>query len=492
MNAVARSAIARTLSFIPTAIATLITSRLVIQKYGIDSFDSFALILTLINLIPLNNLGVGAAVTSAYASDGPTAEHSKRVTLTAARTLVVSTVGTAAIALGLSAVNAWPTLLGKASGPNWFCGVAMAIYALSFLPGLGQSMLLGVHRNHVTVIVQTFFTPLILVGTVSIIAFGATGDAVMLVPPAALTAINILTCVLASRDTGISWAWLVRALPSRTRFPGAPIRGMSGPVLLITLATPIALQSDRIVLSHVSTTQAVANYTVLMQIIAPALALIAASAQPLWPIYTAARAEGRRGPSLGKMLVIFCGSALVLGAVLALLSNPIAYLIGGHKIHLGWLLPVSGGLAVMTAAASYPVAMALMDPAGVRLLSVLTGVALPVNIALSVFFGRWWGAPGPLLASVLVGILIQTLPALLYNPFRGTAGRHRLDPAASNEMLVRAAALIDTAGINPAVINPAVINPAVINPAVINTAVINTAVINTAVINAVPALLDEH
>jgi O-antigen/teichoic acid export membrane protein len=428
MSAVARSAVARTLSFLPTAVATLVTSRLVIQKFGIESFDNFALILTLINLIPLNNLGVGAAVTSAYAAEGPDSDQSRRVTLTAARTLVVSTVGTAAIALGLSAIHAWPTLLGAASGPNAYSGLAMAIYALSFLPGLGTSMLLGVHRNHVTVIVQTLFTPLILIGTVSIIFFGASGNAVMLVPPAAVAAVNVLTCIPATRATGISFWWILRAIPSRSRHPGASIRGMSGPVLLITLATPIALQSDRIVLSHVSTTQAVANYSVAMQIFGPALALIAATAQPLWPIYTAARAEGRPGPSLTKVLLMFCGGAALLGAVLALLSNPIAYFIGNHQIHMGVLLPLAGAFGVVTAAASYPVAMALMNPDGVRVISTLTLIALPLNIGLSVVFGAAWGAPGPLFASILVGIFVQTLPALLYNPHRGPAGRHRPKP----------------------------------------------------------------
>lgn len=131
MNSVASSAIARSLSFIPIALATLVTSRLIIRDFGLDSFNSFALIVSLIALIPLNNLGVGAAVTSAYASGGPRSEHSQRVTLTAARVLTVSSAGTAAAALLITAFDGWPTLLGSASGPNLYCGIAMAVFALS-------------------------------------------------------------------------------------------------------------------------------------------------------------------------------------------------------------------------------------------------------------------------------------------------------------------------------------------------------------------------
>ena len=441
LNAVARSALARVASFLPTAVATLLTSRLIISRFGIESFDAFILILTLISLVPLNNLGVGAAVTSAYAAEGPASERSRRVTLTAARVLTVSTLGTAATALLLSAVGAWPRLLGASSGPNLYCGVAMAVYAVSFLPGLGQSMLLGVHRNHVTVLVQTFFTPTILVGTGVIVLLGMGGDAAMLVPPAALVVNNTVTCVLAARATGLSWSWLLRSIPLRSREPGASIRAMSGPVLLITLATPIALQSDRIVLSHVSTRQAVADYSVLFQIIAPAIALIAASAQPLWPVFAEARAQGRTGPSLTRLLMLFCGGGAVLGAALAAIANPVAELIGGDAISLGVLLPVSGALAVVTAAASYPVAMSLMDPERVRFGAFLTVLALPLNIGLSIWLARLVGASGPLLATVAVGIGVQAVPGLIYSRNWRAPGRHRPATVPEPELLASARAV---------------------------------------------------
>lgn len=434
-SSVARSAGARAISFLPTAVATLLTSRLIIQRFGIHSFDSFALIITLISLVPLNNLGVGAAVTASYAADGPSSERSRRVTLTAARTLTVSTVGTAAASMALAAAGLWPTLLGAASGPNLYCGLAVAIYAVSFLPGLGQSMLLGVHRNHVSIIVQTLFTPLILVGTLAVIELGVTGDAVMLVPPAALVVVNVVTSWLAARASGISWLWILRSLPGRRRHLGAPIRAMSGPMLLITLATPIALQSDRIVLSHASTTQAVANYSILLQVFGPGLALIAASASPLWPIYAEARARGEHGPSKRRVLLSFTAAAIAIGAPLALLANPIGELIGGHRIELGVALPIVGAATLITAALAHPTAMMLMDPQGVRVVSALTVGALPVNIALSIVLAERLGAPGPLVATIAVGILVQTVPALVYAARRRPAGRHR----ASRENTVGAA-----------------------------------------------------
>lgn len=440
MDSVLRSAFARALSFIPIAVATLLTSRLIIQHYGVGAFDSYALIVSLIFLIPLNNLGVGASVTSSFAADGPQDERARRVTVTAARVLAMSTIGTAAAALLLGVLGEWPTLLGSASGPSGTIGIAMAVYALSFLPGLGQNMLLGVNRNHVTVLVQASFAPAILVGVALIVLLDGDGRWLLVVPTAAVVAVSLLTAAVAARVTGFSWAGVLRAVPFPRRFPGARIRQLSGPVLLTTLANPIALQSDRIVLSHVSTESAVARYSLLMQIIAPALALVAAAAQPLWPIFARARAAGGRAPSLARILALFCAAGLVLGTAAALVANPVTSLIGGSAVDgLGVLLPVTGALTIMTAALTYPVSMQLMDPAGARFVAIVTGVALPLNLGLSIALGAWLAAPGPLLATVLVGLLVQTCPALLYARNRRFVGRHRAGDAAPH--LVRFAEL---------------------------------------------------
>ncbi len=420
-----RSAVARLLSFVPTAVATLATSKLILSRFGVESFDNFAIVLTLINLVPLNNLGVGAAVTSVYASHGPDSEYARRVTLTSARTLLVSSFGTAGVAAVLTAMGAWPRLLGVAAGPNLYCGLAMMLYALSFLPGLAQSMLLGTHRNHVTVIVQTFFTPLVLLGVVLIVAAGWKSDAVMLVAPGAIIVINLAMCVLAGRTSGISWAWVLRSIPRRRLRPGAPIRYLSGPFLIITLTGPLALQSDRIILSHVSTVHAVANYSVTIQIFAPVIALVAASAQPLWPIYTSARSRGEREPSVGPLMLMFGAAFGVVCLILVPVAGPIGHLIGGHAIELGWLLPIAAGLTVLGQAATYPLGMSLMDGAGVRVLSICALIALPLNILLSIFLADKMGASGPLFATAAVGFVVQVIPPLIYSNDRKNAGRHR-------------------------------------------------------------------
>jgi O-antigen/teichoic acid export membrane protein len=432
MHPIVKSGVARTASFVPQAIASLLTSRIVISHFGIPAFDAYTLSASLILLVPLNNLGVGAAVTSAVAAHGSSHESVHRVTLTAARTVAGSALFLAIVSVFVTIAGWWHAFLGPAAGDGAFYGIAMVVYAITFVPALSQSMLLGVHRFHLSIVVQTFLAPvaLLLVGAI----VGAKMDEryLIVVPAVALAVVNMANAIVAGRVVKFSWGRVLRELPFPDRYAGASIRAMSGPMLIVSLSTPIQLQSDRIVLSHFATKQAVANYAVAIQIFAPVAALIAAAAQPLWPIYTAARARGGHGPNVAKIMLVFGLACSAVSAVLVLVANPIGHLIGGHQIHLGWTLPIVAAVAIALQAATYPMAMSLMDPVGLRLVALSAAIAAPLNVAVSIFFARWYGAPGPLLASCIVCTVIQIIPVGWYanrrqhDAVRGI-GRHRVE-----------------------------------------------------------------
>ncbi len=410
-RSVLQSAVARAASFVPIALATFGTSRLIIEHYGIPALDSFALVTSLILLIPLQDLGMGAAVTSAFAQRGPRDENSIAVMLTAMRVLSVSSLALATASAVVAVLDAWPTLLGSASGPNAYVGAAVCVYALTFLPGLGQRMLLGIERNHMVVIIQTLWNPLMLAG-VAVLALTGVGPAwIVLVPSVSGLAVTLLTFWYAVRVTNFPLGTVLGRIPFRARFPGGSVWAISGPMVVLTLCVPVILQSDRIVLSHVSTKQVLANYTITMQIFAPVAALIAASALPLWPMWIKARARGERGPSVVRVVSVFCGAAGLICAVLVLGGNFLGHVIGGSRIHLGHALPAAAALAITMQAAALPVGMALRDPRGLRFVAACTALALPVNIGLAIGLTKLWGGPGPLVATFLVSLFVQTLPA---------------------------------------------------------------------------------
>jgi O-antigen/teichoic acid export membrane protein len=177
---------------------------------------------------------------------------------------------------------------------------------------------------------------------------------------------------------------------------------------------PIAFTSDRIVLSHVSTASAVANYSVVLQIFSPVFGLIVAIAQPLWPVFTKARAQGERGPGLKLIFVGFIvGTLLVCGALVAI-SDRLGTLIGGDQIQLGYFLPTVMSLVMVVLAVAYPLAMSMIDPAGARFAAICAVITTPTNIIASVFLAREYGAPGPLIALLLVSLTVQVIPSLIF------------------------------------------------------------------------------
>ena len=423
MRQLALSGAFRLVGLVPQAIATLLASRLILEHFGLHSFNSYALVIALMALIPLNNLGMGASVTQAIAAHGIDDERAVRATLTASRVLALSALGLSVVAVGIGLLGLWPRILGDAAGGNWYTVGALVVFALTFVPGLAASVLLGANRNHVTIVVGWFLAPASLAIVVLIMLGGVDGGYLLAVPPLALLLINVMTMVVSSRSLGFPWLRVLRELPSPKRYAGARIRSLSGPMLITSLCVPLTFCSDRIVLSHVSTPEAVADYSVVLQLCAPIIALIVAAAQPLWPMITRARAQGQSGPQMTKIFLAFGGGTLVCGALLVLLADPIGHLIGGDDINLGYLLPLVAALVMLLLAVAYPLAMTMVDPQGARFVAGCALLTLPTNILVAIVLSRELGAVGPLLSLLIVSTSLQVVPILIYGRRRERSGR---------------------------------------------------------------------
>jgi O-antigen/teichoic acid export membrane protein len=173
---------------------------------------------------------------------------------------------------------------------------------------------------------------------------------------------------------------------------------------VLSLAVPLAVASDRVVLSHVSSARQVADYGVCLQIFAPVMALIAAAGAPLWPIYVAAKSKGTVGPRVARTTGLFVAGTIAVCAVLVPLSGPIGDIVGDGKVDLGTLLPVSAALMTVAYALAYPIGMVLTSPSELRFMAVMNSIALPLNLVASIILGHALGAPGPMLASTGLGI----------------------------------------------------------------------------------------
>ena len=83
-------------------------------------------------------------------------------------------------------------------------------------------------------------------------------------------------------------------------------------MFVIAMALPLALQTDRIVLSHRSTLDQVAVYSLVALLYAPFWAVISSMGMSLWPWFAGMRARGARSTTV---LLKAVGLFSAMGAV---------------------------------------------------------------------------------------------------------------------------------------------------------------------------------
>jgi O-antigen/teichoic acid export membrane protein len=414
VRSVLRNLVVRVATLFPAAVASLLGTRLLLQHYDVEVFNAYTLIFSLMLLIPLNDLGAGAALTTAVAEDGADHPHTRRVALTAARTLTASGLGLAALALALTGLGWWDDLLGGGAATTGAFGVAIALYGLSFVPGLGQSVLLGVNKNELTILTQASLPPAMAAGVGVCVLFDASPAWVVVVPGVAMLLISLLNAWVAGHETPLRLLGLLPQLLGRRRHPGAKISGIAGPALIVLLLGPITLQSDRLVLSHFGTADDVAVYSVGLQMFSPLFAIIPAAARPLWPIFAQARVTGTKTVSLFKVILLFAAGTFVVAGGLVAVSGPVARVVSDGEIDIGIAVPLLFASGTMIQAITVPMAMALMYPAGLRVVARLSLIATPINLVGSILVAGSLGAAGPLYVGAVVTVILQMIPAALY------------------------------------------------------------------------------
>jgi len=417
-----QSALARMIGFVPQGVAILVATHLIVKHYGVDAFSSYALIVSVLMLIPLNNLGAGASVTQVVSAHGVDDDLSLRTATTSARVLTISGLALTVFSVAVALADLWPTLLGKSSGANGFVAAGIILYAISFVPGLGQNVLLATGRNHHAIALQVLNTVLGAAFVAVMVLTDLDQRWLVVVPSAAILIVNLIAMAMSQRMTHFPWATVLRRVPLRKEFPGARIRSLALPMMVISLSLPIAFLADRIVLSQVSTETQVSRYALVLQIFAPISGLVMATSQPLWPMFTRARAEGRRGPRLALVLGVFLGATLVANIVLIFIADPLGRLISGDKIALGYGLPMLAAGFTVVQAVAFPLTMSMVDPAGARLVAWGSAIAVPANLTLSVILAREWGASGPFVSALAVCIVVQMIPWLIFTVRRSRSG----------------------------------------------------------------------
>ena len=398
-----------------SALLGIVNTRLIIEHYGQSAYAQYGLLVNVISLLPFADLGVSAAVMNAMgASDDPRSDPKvHRVLVTALRVLFGSMLTLIGIALLLLGLGAWPSLLGAGlipgSGPT-VATLCLVAIGLGLPIGSGQRILIGVHKNHLNVLLLGLQTPVMLVLLLAITSTTRGDGSYLAVLPYAVTLLLSLTILaLAAHYVRPMFGRSVRDAVRLRTVRGGGVLAVAWPTLLQMIALPIAMQTDRLILSHVASVASLAEYNLAATMFVPIWGVVNAGGVALWPIFAKARARGDTSLSPTRLALGFGAAATVVTLVIASAAPWLAATASDHSVHLPTSLIVSFAIFMVLQALKFPLGMYMTDPRGLRYQAYMIILLLPVNLGLSLVLAERIGAAGPVIGSAVGVFFCQVL-----------------------------------------------------------------------------------
>ncbi len=416
IKVVGGSAAARMLVLPISAILGIVVTRLIIENYGEASYAQYMLLVGIVSLIPFADLGISAAIMNAVAeAKDPRSDDNLRTTLiTSMRILAGSATTLIIVAAVLTLTGAWPAILGDGldGGTGQLAaGLCITAFALAMLVGFGQRILIGLHLNFLSILIGGLQTPLVLLVLLGAIATGIDiGPYVAVISYISLILTGGLMLFLANRRVrpvlgeAFRGAWRVFSVR------GGRVFDTAWPMLVQMVALPLAMQSNRLILSHTSGVTELATYSLASQMFNPIFSVSVAASMALWPIFARARRAGTSDVSPQRLAFVFTGFSLIAVTVMSLASGLLAQLASGGRIELPLALVLAFAVLMVLQAAKSPLGMYMTDARGLRFQAYMALGMLPVNVGLSIWLAFVWGAVGPVIGSI-VGVLIFQLVA---------------------------------------------------------------------------------
>ncbi|WP_225097426.1 lipopolysaccharide biosynthesis protein [Streptomyces sp. CoH27] len=397
-----------------TAVSTLVATRTVVDALGPTGFAFFALVTTLPMLLPLNDLGTGAAIVEAMGKGNADHHRDLRGTIiTSARLLSCTGIVSALVGVVPACFGAWSTVLNSgAQRSGELCvAVAFTLFGCSLPLNVGNSVLIALNRTHTALLFQ-------MLGSVLTLGFIVLSGAVHAPSMAFIVSGFAAQCLVGAAC--LLWAGRILGLPLLgmvlgsldTRHTPTRIWHLAGPMAAINVALAVAYATDRLVLVHVADSDAVAAYSAGARLFAPAVALASATGLPLWTIF--ARQRGTSGPPhashVARLTLYFAAGGAILGAGLIFFGPAVASWMLHGKVDVGTGLMAAFAALLLVQSAAYPASMWLTDAAGLKYQAQRAGVMALVNLGLSIVLARHLGASGPVIGSVIAAMTCLFLP----------------------------------------------------------------------------------
>ncbi|WP_316744375.1 hypothetical protein [Streptomyces sp. MK7] len=408
-----------------SAFTVLLSTRIVVDSVGVRGYALYALVVTLPSLIP-GDLGTLSAIVDGGArSPAGNFIPLREAVISSARVLKWAALIGMVAGVVPAFLGGWSKLLGHAAAPGADPAVAAAftLFGCSLFLGLGNSVLIALNRAHLTLLLQIVGSVLTLVLLFAAATIQAPLAAYVAAGFLAQCTIGAVRLVLAGRIIGTP---LLRVLMRSlcTRHYGPRILNLAAPTAVINTCFTLIYSSDRLILSHMSGTTAVAAYSAAAQMFAPATTLITATGLPLWSIFAQQRYGSRKASSPREVALLtghFALGGLILGLALILIGPMVGSWMMHDRAEVDAGLMTAFAALLLVQAACQPLGLWLTDAAGLLFQARNFVVMAVANFALSIPLARALGAPGPVIGSATALTIIVFVPSFRRSVFRVSA-----------------------------------------------------------------------
>jgi O-antigen/teichoic acid export membrane protein len=378
-------------------ISGLISARIQVVSLGPSGYGSVSIITSLPALLPFANLGVGADVVN---SAGGRKAEVVQTFGRSFRILVRNCLLLCLAAIALGAMRLWHVLL-KFPADNALEASATAgivLFAVSLPLGLGYSLALGAGRNREVICLQAI-SPVVNIAILCALPQWTTNPywyvlTLMATPlPGA-----VLACRLGARALNVPIGDLLAGC--RFRSSGRVTHSVARGMMVVSLACPLTYHTDRIVISHMLGTVAVARYSAAASLQGLGIGLVTSAGMALWPKFAQRRREGRTGlTDLGRTTLWFAAGVAPMAALLVLFIPWATALMTHGQVTADRGLAVAFALLLVVIATHLPSGMLLTDAFGFRVQAWGHALMALTSIVLSIVLCARVGVAGPVLAS---------------------------------------------------------------------------------------------
>lgn len=400
------------------ALVGLLNTGVIVRETGEAVFGLVSLVTTLTLLLPFADLGIGAVVISACSrpgrltDDGPavaTVQHGlRRLNLVALALILISLV--------IMATDSWGFLLGGTAGPadRIAITVAACLIALGVPTGIGVRILIGLDMNPLAVLLTMSNAVFTLLITLALKTAGITGIWYAVSGAGGALIGNCIATALALQISGLGWSAFAR--------PGAEQAGnrlLEGSLwmFVVSIGSPLGFQSQRLILSHVSTSAELSRYALIAQVYAVIWMMFGTAGMALWPVFVKCRPDTRASTRLWlRSMAAFGALSAPAGVGIVVLGPWATSVLSGGQLVVTRALAIAVAFQLVAICIHLPGGMMLTMPREMRWQSYCVLAWGVLTVVLGVWWGGRWGGTGVAAAAAVTAVAALVVPDVVWIP----------------------------------------------------------------------------